>query len=97
MKTRQWISLHEGARQSVELCSPNCTPLCAQLSFFIFKGQNLDEGSDDSRGAGGGREIQTETYVMAGFKICQCDETSRISYSLHFCFLGGNGSSAHLL
>lgn len=66
--------------------------------FFIFKVQNLDEGSDDSRGAGGGREIQTETYVMAGFRICPCDETSRIPYSLHLgFFFGGNGSSTHLL
>lgn len=69
----------------------------SSVFFFNFKVQNLDEGSDDSRGAGGGREIQTETYVMAGFRICLCDETSRISYSLHFCLLGGNGSSAHLL
>lgn len=66
--------------------------------FFIFKGQNLDEGSDDSRGAGGGRGIQTETYVMAGFRICLSDETSRISNSLLFFFFSdGNGSSAHLL
>lgn len=90
MKTHQWISLHEGARlQSVELSlfsKLHSTVCTAQFFFFIFKGQNLDEGSDDSRGAGGGREIQTETYVMAGFRMCPCDETSRISYSLHFCF-----------